>query len=193
MWHWAWLDSARQSQTGPHVERIPRQRLPSCKFPAEEFARTRLLLLFGNQHLFREPLNNDFSHILMRLKRHRLNVTFIEAPSIGAKFSSLTKPFTPRWDSPRNLNKDFLLSSQKPWRRKNHWEQVSFKAITFKIAPNQGQSQEYYLKLGSGREFTAGELESDLHAAVPDVVVVLHHRGNHGNGDGGEDHGGDFA
>ena len=54
----------------------------------------------------------------MRLKRHRLNVTFIEAPSIGAKFSSLTKPFTPRWDSPRNLNKDFLLSSQKPWERK---------------------------------------------------------------------------
>ena len=54
----------------------------------------------------------------MRLKRHRLNVTFIEAPSIGAKFSSLTKPFTPRWDSPRNLNKDFLLSSQKPWKRK---------------------------------------------------------------------------
>merc|ERR1712117_216281 len=30
------------------------------------------------------------------------------------------------------------------------------------------------LKLGSGREFTAGELKSDLHAAVPDVVVVLH-------------------
>ena len=118
MWHWAWLDFALQSQTGPHVERNPRQRLPSCKFPAEEFSRTLLLLLFGNQHLFREPLNNDFSHILMRLKRHCLNVTFIEAPSIGAKFSSLTKPFTPRWDSPRNLNKDFLLSSQKPWKRK---------------------------------------------------------------------------
>ena len=40
--------------------------------------------------------------------------TFIEAPSMGAKFSSLTKPLTPRWDSPRNLNRDFRLSSQKP-------------------------------------------------------------------------------
>merc|ERR1712117_504608 len=30
------------------------------------------------------------------------------------------------------------------------------------------------LKLGSGREFTAREPKSDLHAAVPDVVVVLH-------------------
>ena len=55
----------------------------------------------------------------MRLKRQCLNVTFIEAPSIGAKFSSLTKPFTPRWDSPRNLNKDFLLSSQKPCKIKS--------------------------------------------------------------------------
>ena len=38
--------------------------------------------------------------------------TFIDAPSIGFKVSSLTNPFTPRWASPINCKSEFRLSSQ---------------------------------------------------------------------------------
>ena len=91
--------------------------------------------------------------------------TFIEAPSMGAKFSSLTKPLTPRWDSPRNLNRDFRLSSQKPCK--------VFKLSGLLQCQHLEEDHEDHLELGGRRELAAGKLEGDLHAAVPDVVVVL--------------------
>ena len=36
------------------------------------------------------------------------------------------------------------------------------------------EDHEDHLELGGRRELAAGKLEGDLHAAVPDVVVVLH-------------------
>ena len=36
------------------------------------------------------------------------------------------------------------------------------------------KDRDDYLELSGRRELAAGKLEGDLHAAVPDVVVVLH-------------------